>query len=669
MNKFDSYLDFVQRLILIITIFLFPLFFLPITQEFYSTNKMYFLGFATILLLTLSAVRLISQKKLVWRKSPFDAGVFLLLLTVVLSVVISSPNKVEAILNPSFGLLIFLSLTLLFLFYSQANFKKDSISHILPILNYSALLVSAISLIAYFQPFKNLVLPSSLAFLKIATFSTIGSRVELAIFLGFVLITNAILIFKLKKGRAGVLSLISIFVQTLAFALVLYTIFKPSLQDPFLYLIPPYRLSWYAAVEILKNPLTAMFGVGVDNFASIFSRVKDLAYNQTNLWQISSFNLGRSSLLHLISTLGLFGLVAFGLLIMALLQQILKHQGQEKTVGLVGAALAVFIFVVFPPSAVLLFLFFIVLILNEKSDKNFNEIDLSHIAFAYWGLALLILAFTLSSFYLLTRAYAAEYYFKKSLDALSQRKGLDLYNNQRQAIRSNPYIERFRVNFSRTNLLLANNIILNARSEQKEAQLTDQQRQQVAQFIQQAISEAKSAVVLNSQKASSWENLATIYRNILNLAQDADSWTISSYQRAIVLDPNNPIYRLNLGGVYYSLTNYNQATSLFEQAAILKSDWPNAHYNLAWASYQEQDYQRAASEMQAVLNLLDKNKNPEDYARAEKELNEFKEKVASEKESTGAGQLQLPQTPQPQLSPKIDLPQNAEPPAASPEAR
>ena len=76
--------------------------------------------------------------------------------------------------------------------------------------------------------------------------------------------------------------------------------------------------------------------------------------------------------------------------------------------------------------------------------------------------------------------------------------------------------------------------------------------------------------------------------------------------------------------------------------------------------------------MQTVLTLLEKNKDSEDYKRAQKELEQFKSKIpaAETPESTGAGEVQLPREPEPQLSPKLDLPKNAEPPKeASPAAR
>ena len=132
--------------------------------------------------------------------------------------------------------------------------------------------------------------------------------------------------------------------------------------------------------------------------------------------------------------------------------------------------------------------------------------------------------------------------------------------------------------------------------------MTQQDKQIIAQSIQASIAEAKAAITLNPQKASHWENLAGIYRGIIKTAEDADAWTISSYQRAISLDPRNPSYRLSLGGVHYSLGNYESAISFFEQAVNLKPDWSNAYYNLAWAAYNVKDYTKAIKAMEKVVS-------------------------------------------------------------------
>lgn len=692
----EKFLEQAQSLTLMALLFLFPLFFLPLTQEFFITNKFYLLGFGTLLLLLISTFKFLARKKISWRKTAFDGVLFLFLIAYALSILFSSPNKIQALLNSTNGFGVFLFLTILYFISTQIRTKSSAktiqprsnqgqpFSH-LAILSLSAILLSLITIVFFFQPFANVSLPTSLLFLKNSLFTPMGNQFNLALFLAFFLVYQLAKLFYQQEGRGNnIATALSLFLIIVALSLASYNILKPastvSDNQQLANALPPFSTSWFAAVETLKNPRTAIFGVGPDNFLAIFTRAKTIVYNQTPIWQIN-FARGRSFILHLWAETGLLGLVSFSLIVVLLIHQLVKTRQDNNKPLLLATYYLLLVFLLFPFSLPVLFLFFVSLSSvamragfaepqetladtgsGQPDPKNQKTtLDLSNLPPVYLGTALLSFVFILALSYLLGRSYAAEYYFKKSLDGLVQNNAKLVYDNQRQAIILNPYIERFRRNFSQVNLLLANNIAV-----KQPEQITDQDRLQISQAIQAAISEAKAAVALNPQNSSNWENLATVYRNILNVAQGADVWTISAYQRAIIADPLNPNLRLALGGVYYSLGQYDEAENLFEQAVSLKPDWANFHYNLAWAAYQSQNYQRAASEMQVVLNLAD----PEtpDYQKSQQDLELFK-KLIPEAEATEEGQiepgeLQLPSPPEPFISPKLELPKEASPAAS-----
>lgn len=686
----ETGLKTLKKLLLLTIVFLFPLFFLPLTQEFFITNKLYLLAFGSLLLLLISTLELLISKKFVWQKTSFDTTIFLIVITAGLSILISSPNKIQALVNPNFGLVMIASLLVLYIYLSRQKTAAKEVNH-LTILSFSSLFLSIITIVFFFQPLKNADLPLNLRFLKNPFFTPMGNLVDLAIFFGFFVVygfsqmvdhgylqSNQTEKKRFYKQKDLILSFSLLTLNLIALLLVIYTIVKPptstsQLQKPII--LPPSRISWYAAVETLKSPLTALFGVGIDNYSSIFTRVKDFAYNQSDLWRINSFAVSRSALLHVFTETGIFGLIALGLLLIALFRK--KTKSSAFTIFYL-----LLVLLLFPPSLPLFFLLFITLAFVEQTTKRHHlpnqevSVDLKNLPPVYVGMIIIFLLFIGGSSYLLGRAYAAEVFFKRSLDGLTRNNAKDLYDNQRQAVILNPYIERFRINFAQTNLLIANNIAAKAGSSsdqknKKKQQLSQQDQQNIAQAIQAAIAEAKASVALNPQKASNWANLAEIYRNVLNIAQGADVWTISSYQRAIIADPQNPNYRINLGGVYYSLGNYDQAIKLFEQTVSIKPDLANGHYNLAWAHYQKGDYQQAVNIMQNVLNLLDPKTAKTDYQKAKKDLEEFKKKLppeqqqeatpSSEKQPPSPSQLTLPTPPTATFEPKIKLPKEASP--------
>ncbi len=646
----EKYFSTAKIVIISALLFLFPLFFLPITQEYYVTNKIYLLAFTGLLLILVSTLELLITKKLRWQRVFFDNLLLLFLVAIGISIVISSPNKIQAALDPSFGLVYLLALAVLYLYLSRSGPKSKNL--FIQVLNFAGAALAIIAIVFYFQPFKSVNLPLPWQFLKNPVFTPLGTQLDLAIFLGFFVVYQIIKLLTEKPNAANknriMLNSAFLILNLLGLGLTVYSLLNAGL------LLPPFSISWYAAVEILKNPITALFGVGVNNFSSMFTKVKDAAYNQSTLWQISSFSVSRSTFLHIFTETGVLGFLAFGLLTFSLIRQVFNKSLKNANLpllALLGYLILVMVF--FPPSLTIFFLFFVILGITAggASEDTFREvetIDLSELIPIYLGTIIVSILLLAGAGYLLGRSYLAEYYFKQSLNGLAANSAKDIYNNLRQAVILDSYIERFHTNFAQFNLLLANNIA------SKGKKMTDQDRQTVSQAIQAAISEAKAAAALNPQNPVNWDNLALIYRNIINAAKGADVWTVSAYQRAIVLDPQNPSYRLNLGGVYYALQDYQDAISLFQQAVGLKPDWADAYYNLAWANYQKGDYQTAASVMQTVLTLINPGADKTDYNKAQADLTAFKKKIPG---------LNSPQPPTATVSPKLQLPKTASPEA------
>ena len=670
MNQEVSLLKQIKSLVLYLIIFLLPLFFLPFTQEFFATNKMYFLFFGSLLLLVITAFEFLLTKKLVWEKKPFDNTMVLFFITAVISVVVSSPNKVQAVLQPNFGILTLFSYLVLYFFLSRE--KQSNVKYTLVYI--SAIITSLITLFYFFNPLQKVVLAPTLQFLKNPYFSLQGNLLETVLFLGFAAILGFSQIFNKKTGLAktSLLPLAALVFSLTAVALNVFSFIK--VKD--LLVLPPFNLSWYAAVETLKSPLSALFGVGLDNYASMFTRIKDAGYNASSLWQVGSFNVAASSVLHVFTEMGILGLVALLLVLLQLGKTALDaRKNNHSKYDFLPVLYVIITLVFFPPS---LTVFFLLLLAVTNKSENTEEpftLDTGKILPLY--AAILVLSFLVIAVagFFVGKTYAAELYFKRSLDGFAQNNIKTVYDNMRQAVVTNPYIERFHTNFSQTNLLIANNIASKAQATSpqgeanKQVQLSDTDRQTISQAIQAAIEEAKATVTLNPQKAVNWEGLANIYRNIINVAQGADSWTISAYQRAIILDPQNPAYRVALGGVLFSLKNYDEASKLFEQAISIKPDWANSYYNLAWSSFEKQDYQRATLAMQSTVSLLDPKKDEADYKRATADLEEFKKKLPKQEEAASPegslkpSKLSVPTPAAQSLEPKIKLPKEASPEA------
>jgi tetratricopeptide (TPR) repeat protein len=269
----------------------------------------------------------------------------------------------------------------------------------------------------------------------------------------------------------------------------------------------------------------------------------------------------------------------------------------------------------------------ITLIYLISSHTKKTEITVRPIA-AVWGnvlVSLIMVAILGASGYGLYRSYSSEHIFYSSLQKAKENNGTQTYNMQIKAIQANQYISRFHLIYSQTNLALAISLTnaINQSGDKETPEQKTKDQQLVAQLIQQSIREAKLATTLNSQSVLAWENLARIYNQLIDTAQGADTWTIASYNKAIELDPYNPILRLELGSVAMKKKQYTDAITLFQKSASLKQNYANAYYNLAYAYKENGDMSNAINALKMTQSLLDTTSS--DYAKVSKDIESLSE--------------------------------------------
>lgn len=642
----------IKSTIVSLVILVFPLFFLPFTQDWFMINKSYLLELSVIILIVLWLAELAFTKKLAFQSSPLYGLLMLFIISLALSVVISSPNKIQAILNPASGLGGFFALVVFTIFITQRRKIQP-----LRLLSFSSLLLSLITLIFFFQPLKSLP----------PNFNPMGHYLDLLVFLGFfVLYFLTQLMTKRPSHAKKLIRIWHYLFLALASVLVLVAFFSTLfLHSKFT--LPPFSVSWLAGLETLKTPKTAFFGAGLDNFEAVFTQSKPSEYNNSDLWTVN-FTQSRSFLLQLLTEAGLIGLLAFLLILAAAMKKSWPFSSKHPLFLFFLYLMSVFILL--PISLPVLFIFFLALAeLFQTPSPPSHSFRLNY---SVW-LTLLVggtLA-VIGSIYGLVRVYRAEYFLKSSFDTLAVNKINQSYEQMRSALRDNPFIERFHINFARLNLAIAEQIAVKTTSStaDKKAELSEQDRLTLTQAVQTAIAEAKTPVILNPYKTKNWENLAQIYSRIIRIAQGADAWTIAAYQKAIETDPVNPRLRFELGSLFYSLGKYDDALALFQQTTVLKNDWANGYYNLAWSAFQKKDYPLAVTAMEQTALLIDPA--TEDSAKVRRDLADFKKKLAEQEKPASPttqlepGQLTLPQTITPIPSPVI-LPETATPSANTP---
>ena len=639
-----------------LSLLLTPLFFLPLTTDFYGFNKLMLWLILLAAALIVWLVQSILTKTVRLTLSP------MLLPLIIFGGVAAASTYINKDYSPDsliFRTAFYLAMPVWYLLFTSLIAGSDQVRKVLNWLIGIAVVLAIVGIASVLDLFTALGLPD---FLAAKSFSPTGSLLNLVVFLLIVLPLSLVLAFKTTLGPKKLKYFLSSGLIISALILTGYQILPgKSLAAVLL----PKIAGWSIAIDTFKS--SVFFGAGPGNFLNQFTRFRPVNLNLSSFWNVA-FTASANEYFQIMTTLGIAGLVALALIIGAYLKLSRRAPGTRTTALqlAVNAAVAVTLILgLIVPFSLVTWVLFLGLLglsvgLNKSKDMTkvkdvlvtINAINLVEpytpspepqrgltsgvlpLVLAIPSVLILILA-GLN----LGKIYAAEVNFRNSLAAAVANKGLDTYNLQIAAIKLAPNLDRYRVSYSNTNLALANSLA-------QQGDLTDQDRQNIATLIQQAISEARLATQLNAAKASNWANLGNLYRQLINFADGADNFAAAAYTRAIQLDPTNPRLRVELGGLYYSLNQYDQAVVRFTEATQLKPNFANAYYNLSYAYQQQASWLEAFQAMQQVVAVLPPDSD--DATKAREELAALETKLPQTNqtgETTATKELTPPASP------------------------
>lgn len=436
----------------------------------------------------------------------------------------------------------------------------------------------------------------------------------------------------------------------------------------------PFRPSWdVAGKSFVENPFV---GTGPSTYLFNYSAFKPFSINNTNLWN-TRFDTAFNEYLQVLGTLGGVGFISFLFLTIVILGFAWKalkyndqlgsdyHENIIPSALALSAILAIVLLLLHASTVVTTVATIFILALLAASHKSTNKVEEISLGIKasrlrdqnlIIGDMLPIIVFGIVFILVIAGAWKtrtvvlADYYHRLGIKAAASNQplnydcinssvptpplnGIVTYNCLVKAAELNPYIDIYRTNLAQTNFALANNLATakGPTESSPSGSLTDKDKTEIQKLLSQAINEARAATVLSPRNSQNWEILASIYRQISGVADNAIAFALDSYGRAIATDPFNPILRLNVGGVYYSVQNYDLAIRFFSDAIQLKPDFANGYYNLSVALRDRGDLQNSQAAAEKVLSLLDP-KSP-DYKVASDYLSDLKARI-----STGSAQ-------------------------------
>lgn len=422
------------------------------------------------------------------------------------------------------------------------------------------------------------------------------------------------------------------------------------------------RDSWKISVSAFRD--SPFWGSGPATYLFDFTQHKPLEYNQGKLWTLR-FDNAFNEYLQVLATLGGVGLFALlaatAIFASSFYQRFIVKRWQDSSLQLsLGlGALVFFVLLLLHSSSMVLWVvglltlagFFAVHGDEERTLPGLlqNVLPMQggrttiHIDALPSILLVLSSLLTLAVLFFGGKFVLADYHHRKALDAVSQNQGLEAYNRLVKAEQLNPFSDLYRIDIAQVNFALANAIASSKgpTADNPQGSFTEEDKQNIQVLLQQSIAEARTAVTLSPKSVINWEVLAQLYRQIAGVAQNALVFSLDSYGRAIMVDPLNPVLRLNVGGTYYAIQSYDLAIRFFTDSINLKPDYANGYYNLSVALRDKGDLQGALAVAQRVVELVEPDSA--DFKVATDYLNDLKTKTGQPTEppaATTSGALQ-----------------------------
>jgi tetratricopeptide (TPR) repeat protein len=559
----------------------------------------------------------------------------------------------------------------------------------------SYLLVSLIPIsMALIAISKNFTLKVVLALATIVQFAYVAlvnvQAAQTSIPVGILLAALAILAFlyfardtAFGKNRSIFVLLVVVLalLSTLVFPMV-RNVLPSGLRD----LPKEVNLDWGSSWQITATTLGKypVIGSGPDTFLFDFTRFRDSSLNSTGYWNLR-FDRANSELLQITATLGLLGLAAFLFLIYKVgriaLFYILKEReltAHTLAVGFGSGVLSLLLMAVlfghFATTTAFMFwvsLAMLIRLLVEDNqvvvkstvirvpygtDSADSRSDILPAMFFYP--AIIIGAVAL---FIFGHIFAAETSFQDSLTAARANNGKATYDAQVTSIKNSQIgfsslqlrLDRdiYHSVFSNTNLLLANSLSTQSNPDKNTLQ----------GLVSQAVSESRTAKDINPYNVNNWEQVATVYRSLVNVVNGSDQFAEQAYIQAIQLDPQNPRLRDALGNFYSQVKRYDDSINVLVAAVQLKPDLAAAHFDLARAlvartgvdgttNDKKRDYLTSAqSQYQATLQLVASGSS--DEKQINQELDNVNKQLSALGGPASQTSIQAPSAPKTATSP------------------
>lgn len=382
---------------------------------------------------------------------------------------------------------------------------------------------------------------------------------------------------------------------------------------------PAYSLSWGIARDALKDKF--LLGTGAASYGYDFSKYHSQDLNSTQFYSLR-FYQGSGLLFETLPTIGFLGTVVAVLMLLAYLGTSVyllsrdKEKNKMYSLGFFSSAL-IFLYsalVMRVDGSILIFGLLLAIIslaalqLESDNEQRFKTLSLK--ASPKYALALAFI-FMLASggiayvFVFMGKSLVADIYMKKATTTAAHTED-DSVKKMVQAINLYPNEARYYSRAGQEYMVLANNEALKGKDEQNVTA--------IQQYLSNAIFLSNKAKDLAPNDIATVEGLAQVYENSVMFVDKSSDLAEQYYQRALELEPHNPVYYIKLGEMKIAKASTTQdaaakkqlvqdSIDLFQKSVDEKKDYAVGYYYISVASQANGDLDKAIeASKNAIVN-------------------------------------------------------------------
>lgn len=409
------------------------------------------------------------------------------------------------------------------------------------------------------------------------------------------------------------------------------------------------------AYNAMRQTAKSLFlGTGPGTFIYDFARFKPAAISQNDYFWNVEFTSGSSEAINFAATKGILGLLA----ILALMGFVSykgfkmlteEKDGTEIALALFSGWLAVIsAFFLYSFNFTLVFLLWLFVALwGAAGLSKSKSVQLRSIKLTYFVSLAMIMLLVVEiglAVWCAKRYYAEVKYLQTAKDL--QKNDLDAATKDLEAsvLATQSLQDNYLTDLAQVYLAKSNQI--SSQMSQQKAQAKDIGAS-MAPYISGAVQAAQLATdSVNPNNVVNWSVRGSIMLQLASIGVPGDpaSWAQKSFDRALKLEPSNPVLWTQQGQVFLVNNDLNGAKTDFQKAVDLNPKYSNARYYLGLIEDQQGNKQAAIDEFMLISQL-----NPDDETIAKILQNLQTGKPA-------LGEAPVPSAPQPSLQEEQPIP-------------